>query len=320
MGDFEKLRGKIKGPVFSVVLPFSSDESIDFKSLEKYLHTVYDAGGRIFYVMGYNSRFSELSWEEIKVLNTFVTRTVKQLDNNTVVIVADPLHCPTAVSIDFCKHAEAIGADVISLIFREKLYSKEQVYRHYKMCADASPIGILIHEMPFISGLGGHTVHWPLDLLDQIANIKNVIAIKEDTKDDDYTSQVVAQLQDRLSIVISGGGKRQWLRFADLGCRSWLNGIGVFEPRLATRFWEAYNGDDFQLMERIINHVEVPFFTKAVGQYGWHLAVKAALEVRGHMTRHERMPMLPLQDEEVKEIEEMLASMPIDEIIHDPKS
>ena len=48
-------------------------------------------------------------------------------------------------------------------------------------------MGILIHEMPLISGLGGHTINWPLDLLDQLADIPNIIAIKEDAKDDNYT-------------------------------------------------------------------------------------------------------------------------------------
>ena len=57
------------------------------------------------------------------------------------------------------------------------------------MINDACSVGILIHEMPFLNGLGGPIVQPPL--LDQVADLSNVIAIKEDAKDDEYSDQVV---------------------------------------------------------------------------------------------------------------------------------
>lgn len=316
MNHLEHLRARIKGPVFSVITPFrEDDDEIDYKALERYLVYVYESGGRIFYVMGYNSRFSELSWEEIKVLNTFVTRTVRGFGDDSIVIVADPLHCPTVVSKDFCRHAEAIGADMISLIFREKYYSNMQVAKHYKMCADSCGIGILIHEMPFISGKGGPTINWPVELLDQLADVPNIIAIKEDAKNDDYSHEVISTIKDRLSIVISGGGKRQWLRFADQGCHSWLNGIGVFEPKLAVRFWQSYQCGERRTCQTIIDEIEVPFFKHGVAVYGWHLTIKAALESRGLMSRYERMPMMALGEKEFFDVKRLVCGLPIDQNI-----
>ena len=55
--------------------------------------------------MAYNSRYSELSWEEIKELNYFVASKVKKLNKSNIVIVADPLHCSTKY-LRFCNHAE----------------------------------------------------------------------------------------------------------------------------------------------------------------------------------------------------------------------
>ena len=302
MSRYAVLRDRIQGPVYSVVTPFTEDERIDFDALRAYLERVHGGGGRIFYVMAYNSRYSELSWEEIRVLNEFVVRTVKAFGDDVIAIVADPLHCSTAVSMDFCRHAEAIGADLISLIFREKFYSEAQVVKHFEMCARAADVGVLIHEMPFISGLGGHTVNWPVSLLDRIADIENVIAIKEDAKEDAYSHEVIACLRDRLAIVISGGGKRQWLRFAEHGCQAWLNGIGVFEPRLPPLFWQAYKAGDTALLERIIEEIEVPFFEEIVGPFGWHLGVRGALESRGIFARHERMPMMPIPDADMPKV------------------
>ncbi|MAV30705.1 MAG: hypothetical protein CL866_10110 [Cycloclasticus sp.] len=316
MNKLELLKSRINGPVFSVMTPFKEvDDEIDYLTLECYLRKIFDDGGKIFYVMGYNSRFSELSWQEIRELNKFVVDTVKALDEDNIVIVADPLHCSTRVSIDFARHAEKIGADMISLVFREKFYSNEQVYKHYLAIAESTDIGILVHEMPFISGHGGHTVNWPVELLDSLAGIENVIAIKEDAKDDVYSHEVISTIKDRVAIIISGGGKRQWLEFSNLGCQAWLNGIGVFEPKLAVVFWRAKQENNMSKCMEIIEKIEVPFFDDVVSKFGWHLGIKAALQARGIMSRYERMPLLAIDDNQYKEVEELMKRLPIDEIL-----
>ena len=239
--DFFDIQKKIRGPIFSVLTPFDPiTEDIDYESLEKYIQNIFDAGGNVFYVMAYNSRYSQLTFEEIKELNTFVTKKVKELSSQNIVIVADPPHCSTKTSIEYSKHAENSGADLISLIVRERFYSEDQIFKHYQLINNSCDIGMLIHEMPFLNGLGGPLINWPLSLLDRIADLQNVIAIKEDAKDDTYSKEVIKTLRDRLSIIISGGGKSQWLRFCDQGCQAWLNGIGVFEPKIATSFWNAW--------------------------------------------------------------------------------
>ncbi len=309
------LKNRIQGPVYSVMTPFLKNEEIDFLSLENSLQRIYDGGGRIFYVMGYNSRFSELSWEEIRLLNSFVTQKVKAIDSNNIMIVADPLHCSTKVSIEFARHAQEIGADLISIINREKFYSEEQIYRHYKMIADAVDIGILVHEMPFLNGYGGPVVNWPISLLDRVVDIPNVIAVKEDAKDDSFSKQVIEKIKDRAAIIISGGGKRQWLQFAEVGCQSWLNGIGVFDPRLASKFWEYYQAGNKEAYMRIINEIEVPFFEKGVKKYGWHLTIKAAMEALGVIHRYERMPLMELGAEEAMDVKRLIESLPVDEVV-----
>ena len=106
------------GPVFSIVTPFKDNLEIDFDALEKYINNAYTSGATQFYVMGYNSRFHELL-DEIQILNHNVVKIVKNLNKNNLIIVADPLHCPTDVSLEFANEAKK-GADLISLIFQKK--------------------------------------------------------------------------------------------------------------------------------------------------------------------------------------------------------
>lgn len=313
--EFADIQKKIRGPVFSVLTPFNPiTEDIDYESLEKYIQNIYDAGGNVFYVMAYNSRYSQLTFEEIKELNAFVARKVKELSSQNIVIVADPPHCSTKVSIEYSKHAENSGADLISLIVRERFYSEDQIFKHYQLINNSCGIGMLIHEMPFLNGLGGPLVNWPLSLLDRIADLQNVVAIKEDAKDDTYSIEVIKTLKDRLSIIISGGGKSQWLRFGDQGCQAWLNGIGVFEPKIATSFWKAWKKNKKDYCNRIINEIEKPFFEYGVQKYGWHLAIKVALEHFNVMSRHDRMPLMPLNEADSNFFKQKLEKLPIREL------
>ena len=313
--EFSEIQKKIIGPVFSVLTPFNpTTEDIDYESLEKYIQNIYDAGGNVFYVMAYNSRYSQLTFEEIKELNAFVAKKVKELSSQNIVIVADPPHCSTKLSIEYSKHAEKSGADLISLIVRERFYSEDQIFKHYQLINNSCGIGMLIHEMPFLNGLGGPLVNWPLSLLDRVADLKRVVAIKEDAKDDAYSRDVSKTLNDRLSIIISGGGKSQWLRFSDQGCQAWLNGIGVFEPKIAISFWEAWKKNKMDSCERIIKEIEEPFFEHGVRKYGWHLSIKVALEYFNVMSRHDRMPLMPLNEADSNLLKQKLAKLPVREL------
>lgn len=205
--NYDEIKQKLAGPVFSVVTPFRTDDSIDYPALDKYLEYAVGRGARHFYVMGYNSRYSELSWAEIKDLNAFVIKKVKSINPDGIMIVADPLHCPTKVSLEFAKHAQDNGADVISIINREKFYFEDQIFAHYEYIAQGVDIGILVHEMPFLNGLGGPEVNWPLTLLNRVADLDNVVAIKEDAKNDAYSKEVISELKEKVSIIISGGGE-----------------------------------------------------------------------------------------------------------------
>ena len=310
--NYSALSKRIHGPVYSIVTPFKEGDIIDWLALENYLEAAYQEGARNFFVMGYNSRFSQLSWEEIKVLSQFVTQKVKSLSPDNIVIVADPLHCSTKVSIDFCQHAEDIGADVISLIVREKYYSNDQMISHFEMVAKESAIPILVHEMPFLNGFGGPPVNYNLDLLDQLADMEHVVAIKEDAKNDEYSAQVINKIKDRVSIVISGGGKRQWLQFADIGCQSWLNGIGVFKPALASNFYKAYQEGNLEFCEGLIRDIEVPFFEQGVKKYSWHLTIKAAMQHMGWFHRRDRMPLKELSQADYEAVSKMMSELPLE--------
>lgn len=305
--NFEELRLKIKGPIYSIITPFKDNGDIDYQSLVNYIKYMYDNGAKLFYAMAFNTRYLLMSEEEILQVNETVIKTVNGFnDPKTVVIVGDPLNCSTKTSIKFAKHAKECGADVISLIYRAYLFFDDHVYNHYKAIADAVPdIGILVHEMPFARGIPQHQDgSWSLDLVDRLADIPSVVAMKEDAKDDAYTRTVVDKISDRVAIVVSGNGLQQWSKVSDK-CAAWLTGIGNVWPKLELQFYKAHLNGDQETCHKIIEEVEKPYFW-IKDNLSWHLGIKSTLEVLGIMSRKERMPYQPLNEEQHEKVRDIL--------------
>lgn len=309
--DFNILKYKLKGPIYSIITPFTNTENIDYGNLGKYIEYLYNGGARIFYAMAFNTRYLLMNNREIMDINEFIIKKVKSIDETNIVIVGDPLNCSTKTSIEFAKHARDNGADVISLIYRAYLFFDEHVYNHYKTVADAVPdIGILVHEMPFMRGIPRHQDGtWSLDLIDKLANIPSVVAMKEDAKQDDYTRKVVDLISDRVAIVVSGNGLQQWSKVSDK-CAAWLTGIGNLWPKTELEFYEAHLQGDTKTCNRIIENIEKPFFW-VKDNLSWHLGIKSALKTLGIMERHERMPYQPLNDEQHEKVKEIVEGIEI---------
>jgi 4-hydroxy-tetrahydrodipicolinate synthase len=293
---FNDLKDKLHGCFYTIFTPFSEDESVDYQSLEKYLSTLYSQGARRFYAMAYNSRYSQLKHSEIMELNEFCIRFLKKLDPQNIVIVGDPIHCSTRETIEFTQHAKDTGADLVSLIVREKYFTDDQILDHFAQVGSATNMAILVHEMPFLSGKGGTQMHWPKSLIMSLPKIPQIVALKEDAKDFEVTKSAL-ELEPHIRIIIACL-KREFLRYRPYGARAYLNGISIIDARIGETFWRACEGGDEATIQFIIKELEAPFFDECVAKYGWHRTNKALIQAAGLMHRRDRMPLKHLSDEE----------------------
>jgi 4-hydroxy-tetrahydrodipicolinate synthase len=292
---FEDVKARLEGCVYTIFTPFNEDESIDFDSLEKYLVTLYRGGARKFYAMAYNSRYSQLTDKEIFDLNEYCVKLLKNLNKSNLVIVGDPIHCSTKTSSEFTAHAKDVGADLISLIVREKYFSDEQILEHYASIGRACKFPQLVHEMPFLSGFDGKQMHWPMSLLDSLRKIPQIAALKEDAKNYDITKHALS-LQPDIRVVIAGF-KQSFVQYVEYGAGAYLNGVSIIDARIGELFWSSLINGDNSLTEQIIETVERPFVDKLVKRFGWHQVNKAMLEAAGFMSRRERMPLMHISDD-----------------------
>lgn len=292
MNKILKIRNKLNGPIFSVITPFTKKGEIDYSSLKKYLEYLYLKGARNFYVMAYNSRLTLLNEKEIIELNFFCIKQIKKLNKENIVICGEPYHCSTEQSIQYVKFFKQKGADIVSLIFGEKYYSEIQLYEHFKKIHDKTKCYLLLHQQILENGLSSQPnyVFYPLNLLVKISKLPRFIAMKEDAKSDSYTKKICKKVSKQMTIITSGGGKRQWLRVAKYGCTSWLSGWSNLNPEIAFDFYKYYKSKNIKNMNQILKDIEDPFL-KIKNEFGWHLTIKALLELNHNFKRYERSPL-----------------------------
>ncbi len=251
--------------------------------------------------MPYNGRYSQLTNSEILKLNKFCIKEVKKF--NKLIIVSDPIHASTDEKLKFAIHAKRNGADIFSSICREKFFTDEQIYQHYKKMSEAK-IPLLVHLMPFLSGYTGDNLDWKISTLNKISKIKNIVAIKEDTKNLKYGKKFLENFKKRFKIIFAGR-KSLIYNLKKHGLESYLNGTSIIDPSIDKIFWFLINNNKKKSL-KFIKEIDDPFWDILSKKYGWHRLNKCCLELNGIMPRYERLPMVSLSNREVKDVKKTI--------------
>ncbi len=297
-----KYINQITGPVIPLPTPFNEDESLDLNSLHSYVEFLVNKGIKNVMTTVGTSRYNLLSVEEIKEVNKTV---VKAANGKANTIVANPPFGRLADAIDFAKHAEEIGATIFLAYHPERHYGDAYIIDFFQQLSDAVNIGILIHEMPMRNGLGGGSVQYSIELLNKLLAIENIIGVKEEALDVDYSNELVAAISEKAVIVGAGGGMSRYLRDYPLGAKAFLGGIGNFYPELELEFYKQITAGNEKEARRIVEEIEQPFFGEVVSA-GWHPSLKGVLSINGHMKPFERKPMKQTTDAERKHLTQVL--------------
>jgi 4-hydroxy-tetrahydrodipicolinate synthase len=294
----KNIKKGLSGAVQTIFVPFNKKLNIDYFALEKHLNILCSLNYvKCLYLMPYNGRYSQLSDNEILELNKYCIKKVKK--KGKLIIVSDPIQASTEIKLKFCLNAKKNGADIFSSICREKYFSDEQVFLHYKKIA-SSNMPILVHMMPFLSGYDGSNMNWKHSTLKKLSTIKNIIAIKEDTKSLKYGATILKKFKKRFSIIFAGR-KKLILGLKNSGLTSYLNGTSIIDPEIDYIFWNLFKNNPIQA-KKFIKQIDDPFWDILSAKYGWHRLNKACLELNGIMKRYERLPMISLNEKEFKDV------------------
>lgn len=164
---------KFKGTGVAIVTPFNKDSSVDYKSLQKLVNHIIKDGVEYVVVLGTTGESVTLSNDEKKDVVKQVVETV----NKRVPVVLGLGGNDTREIVNSLKDKSGFsGIDAILSV--SPYYNKPNqrgIYQHYKAIAEASPVPVILYNVP---GRTGSNI--TADTTIKLANdFKNIIAIKE---------------------------------------------------------------------------------------------------------------------------------------------
>ena len=162
---------EIKGIIPPIITPMNDDESINVAELRAQVNRQIEGGVHAIFCFGTNGEGYILNGKEKEL----VLRTVIEETNGRVPVYAGTGCISTKETIEQSKMAQALGADVLSIITPSSAAaSQNELYEHYKAVAEAVDMPIVLYNIPARTGnaLAPATVA-------RLAQIDNIVGAKD---------------------------------------------------------------------------------------------------------------------------------------------
>lgn len=184
------------GTGVALVTPFKKDFSVDVEALKRIVNYQIDNGINYLVVLGTTGEPATLKKEEKEL----VIKTVIETNNGRLPLVLGVGGNNTAEVVEELKTRDFAGFSAILSV--SPYYNKptqEGIYQHFKAIAEASPLPVILYNVP---GRTGSNV-LPSTIIRLANDFKNVVAVKEAAGDIVQAMKLI-QHKPKDFLVISG--------------------------------------------------------------------------------------------------------------------
>lgn len=276
--------------------PFGPNGEVDYKALASNLKKWNATDLRGYLVLGSNGEFVSLGQDEkLRVLE--VAR--ENIPRDKVMIAGTGCES-TMATIELTKAAARIGIDLVMVVtpsyFKPSMRSRELI-AHYQAVADASPIPVLLYQVPQFTG-----VSFEPEAVATLVGHPNIVGMKD-------SSGVMATFAEFLRITppdfqLLVGSATVFLVALALGAAGGILALANVAPRECVMLYELYkegkNGEALELQLRLL-----PLARAVTTRFGIG-GLKAALDILGYYGGLPRPPLLPPGPEDVKEMRRII--------------
>lgn len=199
--------------------------------------------------------------------------------------------------------AKKIGLDGIMVLPPPMLHlSEREHFVFFKSVSDSVDIPILVYNNPY-----RQAVDLLPEFISKIADLDNIVAVKESSKDFARVAEVIRVAGDRLR-VFAGHSSMQGVPAVLMGASGW---VGSMDTQLlgqeAMDMYDLLEKGDIEKAKKIQYRciaLEQGMKGKKIGTFP--AGLKFAMNLRGRPGGYPRKPILPLTDEEKKSVENLL--------------
>ena len=274
-----------QGSMVAIVTPMFDDGSVDNRGLEGLIEFHLDAGTDAIVIAGTTGESATLDEKEHCKL---IADTVAMVERKIPVIAGTGANS-TREAIQLTQCAKEGGADACLLV--TPYYNKptqEGLYQHYKMIAETVAIPQILYNVP-----GRTACDMSNETTGRLADISNIVGIKDATGDMARGEELIKRLGDRMEVYSGDDGTT--LELIRLGARGGISVTANVAPAKMHQMLSAALAGDFDTANSI-NETLLPLHNNLFLEAN-PIPVKWAMHEMGKISSGIRLPLTPFATE-----------------------
>lgn len=275
-------KNKFRGLGIALITPFKSDGSVDFDALTRLVDFQLTHGADFLCILGTTAETPTLTAEEKQQIRDLV---VNRVAGRVPLLMGCGGNC-TASVINELKNTDWTGIDgVLSVCPMYNKPSQEGLYQHFKAIAEASPVPVVLYNVPGRTGVN-MTAETTLRLA---RDCENVVAIKEASGNITQMDDIIKNKPADFDVISGDDGIT--FPLITLGAVGVISVIGNALPAEFSRMVRlALRGEYSPAL--LIHHKFTELF-KLLFVDGNPAGVKAMLHSMGAIENQLRLPLVP---------------------------
>ncbi len=267
-----------KGSIVAIVTPFKKGK-VDEKALGELIEWHISQGTNAIVPCGTTGESATLDYKEHYRVIDFTVKTV----NKRVPVIAGTGANSTDETIEITKHAKKSGADAALLV--APYYNKptqEGIYRHYKTVSEKVDIPIVLYNVP-----GRTAVNILPTTVARLADIENIVAIKEASGDMKQVSEIIRLCGDKITVI--SGDDFTTLPLLALGGKGVISVSANVTPKMVSEMCSLWLRGKYDKAREL--HYKLEPLNAAMFIETNPIPVKTALAMMGKIQEEFRLPL-----------------------------
>ena len=282
------------GSMVAIVTPFDNQGKFAEETYRQLIEFQIEGGTDVIVPCGTTGESATLDFDEHEYIIKVCIDQVKK----RVPVIAGTGANNTAEAIRLSENAKNMGADGLLLVcpYYNKP-SQEGVFQHYKSIAEAVALPQVLYNVPGRTG-----INMTADTTVRLAEISNIVAIKEASGSLTQVSEILARAGDKIT-VISGD---DFLTFPMMACgaKGVISVSANVIPDRVKAMVEATLKGDFSTARKL--HLALLEFHTAMFIESNPVPVKTSLALLGMIEAGVRLPLVGMQEATLEKLKEVL--------------
>lgn len=275
-------RNIFRGLGLALITPFAADGSVDYQALKRLVEFQITNGADFLCILCTTSETPCLTADE----KLRIKQLIVEVNNGRLPIMMGCGGNNTAAIVHELKTADFSGIDgILSVCPYYNKPSQEGLYQHFKAIAEASPLPVILYNVPGRTG-----INMKAETTVRLArDCQNIVAIKEASGSLEQIDEIIKNKPDDFD-VLSGDDALTFSAVAS-GAAGAISVIGNALPKQVSRMIRLEFRGEYD-PARKIHHMFTELYSLLFVD-GNPAGVKALLSEMGYIENNLRLPLVP---------------------------